>query len=105
MTLSRLAAAACLATSLAAAIGGCAKCQCTDSGKDQAACRAAKPGTATTVNTMCVMMNTDPVDPSVKPVVWKGQSYGFCCDGCRSKWDSLTDAQKDAAAMKVASAK
>jgi len=105
MTLTRFAATTCLATALAVSIGGCAKNQCADCGKDQAACRAVKPGTVTTVNTMCIMMSSDPVDPAVKPVVWKGQSYGLCCEGCRSKWNSLTDAQKDAAAMKIASAK
>jgi hypothetical protein len=34
-------------------------------------------------------------------VEWKGQKFGLCCNGCRPKWNKLTDAQKDAAAAKV----
>ena len=68
---------------------------------DESACRDVKPGTVTTANKMCIMMNMDPVNPATEPVEWKGQKYGLCCEGCRPKWAKLTDTQKDAAAAKV----
>lgn len=64
-------------------------------------CRAVKPGEIKSVNTMCVMVNEDPVDPSVKTVNFKGQEVGFCCAGCVPKWEKLTDDQKAAALSKA----
>jgi len=89
-----------LALSLTIFAAGCGH-NCADCGKSAAECKAVKPGTITTANKVCVMMNDDPVDPAVTPVVWRGQSYGLCCNGCRSKWENLTDAQKDAAVKKA----
>lgn len=63
--------------------------------KDEAQCTAIKPGTVTSVNAVCVMVNEDPVDPAVEPVLWKGQKVGFCCKGCIPKWNALTAAKKD----------
>lgn len=77
-------------------LGGCATGE-----KDEAACRAVKPGVVTTANAFCVMVPEDPVDPSVAPVEWKGQKLGLCCEGCRGKWNKLTDAQKDSAVAKA----
>ncbi|HMN40694.1 MAG TPA: hypothetical protein PKE29_07585 [Phycisphaerales bacterium] len=69
---------------------------------DESQCQVVKPG-VTTANKVCVIMNDDPVDPEVTPVVWKGQKYGLCCEGCRKKWNAKTDAQKDAAVAQALS--
>lgn len=87
---------------------GCASDSCGGGGacgdESKAACTAPKGGgPITSVNTMCVMENDDPVNPKVEPVVWNGQKVGFCCKGCLPKWNALTDAQKDAAVAKAVS--
>ncbi len=64
--------------------------------ENEAACKDVKPGTVTTVNAYCVIMNEDPVDPELVRE-YKGQRVGFCCKGCVPKWNAMTDAQKDAA--------
>jgi len=56
-------------------------------------------------NSLCPIMGS-PIDPAkVTPDLtrkYKGQTVAFCCAGCPTKWDQLTDAQKDA---KLANAK
>lgn len=69
--------------------------------EDEEYCKSVKPGEITTVNSMCAVMIDHPVDPSVEPAVWKGKRVGFCCDGCRPRWDGMTAAQKDAALAKA----
>jgi hypothetical protein len=32
---------------------------------------------------------------------YKGHNIGFCCAGCPQRWDSLTDAEKDAKLAEV----
>ncbi len=93
MRLNSASIAACLVIGMSG-LAGCHH-------NDEAACRDVKPGTVTTANKMCIMMNSDPVNPATDPVVWKGKKYGLCCEGCRGKWAKLSDAQKDAAAAKV----
>jgi hypothetical protein len=89
---------------VAAAVGlvpGCANKQKTAAAdEDTAQCKAFK-GETDTVNKVCVMVNDDPVNPSVEPAIWKGQKIGFCCNGCKPRWAALTDAQKDAAVAKA----
>ncbi len=43
-----------------------------------------------------------PVAPAVAVSEYKGKNVGFCCAGCKGKFDSMTPAEKDAkvAAMK-----
>lgn len=72
--------------------------------EDESQCKAIKPGTVTSVNRMCVVMNEDPVDPAVANADWKGQKVGFCCKGCIPRWNKLTDAQKDEALAKAIAA-
>ena len=67
--------------------GGCAH-------NDEANCKDVKAGTVTTANKVCVIMLEDPVNPATEPVMWKGQRYGLCCEGCREKWAKLSDAEK-----------
>jgi hypothetical protein len=64
--------------------------------EDEAQCKMVKPGSVTTANKMCVVMFDDPVNPATEPVVYKGQKYGLCCEGCRERWEKMTDAQKEA---------
>jgi hypothetical protein len=97
MRLNSSALLASLVFGMAVVAGGC-------SHNKEAACTDVKPGTVTTANKVCVMVNADPVNPSVTPVEWKGQKYGLCCNGCRPKWNALTDAQKDAAVAKALAA-
>lgn len=96
-----LAALALTATLSVVAASGCSTGQCCDN-EDKDACRAPKPGTITTINTMCVVEHEDPVNPAVEPVVWKGQKYGLCCKGCRPKWEAMSEAERDAAVAQVA---
>ena len=100
MSYSRMFA---LSAALVIAMAGCSnnkKAASKDMGEDTAQCKAFK-GDTDTVNKMCVIVNDDPVNPSVEPVVWKGQKIGFCCNGCKPRWAALTDAQKDAAIAKA----
>lgn len=80
----------------AALLAGCAT--------NESQCRAVKPGEVKSVNTLCVMVNEDPVDPAVKTATFKGQEIGFCCQGCKPKWEKLSDDQKSAALAKALAA-
>lgn len=57
----------------------------------------ARAASAGTVNMRCPVMPDDLVDPDVAPVMWKGQKVGFCCKGCKPKWEAMNDSQRDAA--------
>ncbi len=78
---------------LGAAVGAC---QSSKTAQEPSMCTAPKPGTITSVNQYCVMVAKDPVDPTVT-AQWKGQTVGFCCNGCIPKWEKLTEKEKDAA--------
>ncbi|MBI5722396.1 MAG: hypothetical protein HZA50_00400 [Planctomycetes bacterium] len=51
------------------------------------------------VNTRCPIMSSSKIDPAKVPAnltrEFKGQKVGFCCGGCPSAWDKLTDAEKE----------
>ena len=47
------------------------------------------------VNTNCVMMPDETVDPDVT-AMYKGMKVGFCCQDCVEEWNKLSDAEKDA---------
>lgn len=68
---------------------------------DPAWCESVKPGTITSVNTMCVVMPGHPVDPAVKPVEFQGQKIGFCCEHCIAKWQAMSDPAKQDALQKA----
>jgi hypothetical protein len=80
----RLSAAALL---VAAALTGCA-----NNHKDHASASAPAAGTMTMANTKCPYSN-EPVNPSITSD-YKGQKVGFCCAGCKGKWDGSTDAKR-----------
>ena len=72
--------------------------------EDEAQCKMVKPGVVTTPNKMCVIMVEDPVNPATEPVVYKGVKYGLCCEGCRARWEKLSDSQKEANIAKAMAA-
>lgn len=46
------------------------------------------------VNSKCPVAG-EPIDGKTM-VSFQGQNVGFCCAGCASKWNGMTDAQKQA---------
>ena len=50
---------------------------------------------ATPVNALCPIMGHE-VNAEGKSTTWKGQTIGFCCDGCLPKWDALSDEDRAA---------
>lgn len=68
-------------------VGGLALAGCQSAEKTQAS--------TTAVNQMCPIGN-DPIDPANQPLtrVYKGKTIAFCCDGCTSNYDGMTDAGK-----------
>jgi hypothetical protein len=86
------------AVAVTLAFAGCANSNgSTADNEDKTKCLAPKAGEVTSVNKVCVIMNDEPVDPSVASAEWKGEKVGFCCAGCAPKWAKMTPAQKDAA--------
>lgn len=59
-----------------------------------------KTAAAGPVNTKCPVSGK-PVD-TAHTVSYKGQTVGFCCGNCPTKWEAMKDADKDA---KLAAAK
>jgi hypothetical protein len=55
------------------------------------------------VNKTCPV-GGEAVNPAVHES-YKGKTVGFCCTKCESKWDNMTDAQKDEAFKKAMAAK
>ena len=53
------------------------------------------PQPARAINDRCPIQGGE-VDPDTAMRVWRGQSIGFCCPGCETKWDAKPDAEKDA---------
>jgi len=55
-------------------------------------------------NSLCPIMSS-PINPETvtKNLIrnYKGQKVAFCCAGCPSTWDKLTDAQKQAKLVKA----
>lgn len=88
-----------------ALLSGCAHHGAYSSAEDESRCKEVKPGTISSVNSMCVIMNEDPVDPELKPVDFKGQKVGFCCAGCIPKWNKMSDTEKSAALAKAVAIK
>ena len=48
------------------------------------------------INDHCPVISFKNVDPDAPTVVYKGHTIGFCCDSCPKKWDSWSEAKKDA---------
>ncbi len=60
----------------------------------------AKP-VAGAVNAVCPVGGDDATHSNVT-TSYKGKTVALCCEGCKPKFDKMTDAQKDAALAKVA---
>ena len=65
-------------------------------GKNAACCKEGEKSACTittaTANSMCVMAG-GPVNPSVTSE-FKGTKVGFCCAGCQTKFNAMSDADK-----------
>ena len=85
--------------------GGCATTDADAAHREEEKCGEVKPGVITSVNSMCVIMPEDPVNPAMETAEWKGQKVGFCCKGCVPRWNKMSDQQKDAALAAVTKAK
>ena len=72
--------------------------------EDESQCEAVKPGKIESVNTVCVIMPSHPVNPATKCSEFNGQKIGFCCAGCIGKWEAMTPDQKTAALTKAQAA-
>lgn len=81
-TLRTLAATA--AIGLACTMIGCESAQKTDS--------TTQPAMGM-MNDTCPMMDM-PVGSNPATVSYKGETIGFCCEGCVSAWNKLSDSQK-----------
>lgn len=46
------------------------------------------------VNSNCPI-GREPVDASVETVAYKGVAVGFCCEGCREMWPTLSEGERD----------
>ena len=67
-----------------------------------------KAGTSTvatsgTVNEVCPMTSRK-VSGKSPTSTWDGVTLGFCCNGCKTRFDNMTTAQKNAEIAKVTSA-
>ena len=87
MKFRRYAIAACVAGSFLA-LGAC--------NSDKKAGAASDGSMAVKAdNTMCPV-GGGPVAAAVTPSTYKGKHVGFCCAGCKGKFDKMSDAEKDA---------
>lgn len=60
------------------------------------ACSTETKGESTEfVNANCPMMG-DPVEADSAVTEWNGKKVGYCCDGCKGKFEALSDAEKTA---------
>lgn len=73
---------------------------------DKAECRPAQEGAkhAVAVNGACPIQPDEDASKSTVLVDYAGKKVAFCCPGCVTKWNKMTDAQKDEALAKVATA-
>jgi len=85
-----------------ALLSACANKQSKEEYEQQ--CLEVKPGEIQSVNTMCVMVPTHPVDPGTTCADFNGKKIGFCCAGCIGKWEALNTEQKQAALDKAMAA-
>ncbi|MHC5001804.1 MAG: hypothetical protein ACYTJ0_01655 [Planctomycetota bacterium] len=75
--------------SSAALIGGCAS---GDKTEEPPTTASASMGI---LNDKCPVMGGD-VDPGAETAAYHGYEIGFCCNGCKGKWDDMNDAAKQA---------
>ena len=82
-------------------------CCCSDH-HDEENCNPGKaPAGATvspagTVNLYCVVVPRDLIGADAATTEWRGEKVGFCCSHCVTKWNKMTESERD---TKVAAAK
>jgi hypothetical protein len=85
-------------------LGGCEK-ENAGKGETKQTPAASTKARAKFINTRCPIMGT-PIDPNNVPAnltrEFKGQKVAFCCGGCPSLWDKLTDKEKEAKLQQAA---
>lgn len=77
----------------------CGSAKCQDKDKGCGGSKECKDGESkAVVNAKCPIMGGTLGDqvPAKLMRVYKGQKVGFCCGGCPSKWDALSNEEKDA---------
>jgi hypothetical protein len=73
----------------AGSLFGCQSTKTTDAGAE-----------VRTVNSTCPVAgnawseNGSKTRPAALTRTYKGDTVGFCCQGCASKWDAMTDAER-----------
>jgi len=77
-----------LAVSLVFALGSC---QST---------KTSQPSTGGPINANCAMKDSEAVDASCC-IEHNGQKIAFCCGNCKTKFEGLTAAEKDACVAKL----
>ncbi len=85
MKFRRYAMTACVVGSLLA-LGGCNSDKNTESASSGSMAVKAD-------NTVCPV-GGGPVAAGVTPVAYKGKNVGFCCAGCKGKFEKMSDADK-----------
>jgi hypothetical protein len=99
-TIFGTAAVCCLGLLLILAVG------CRKEGKPTPATADQKQTATDFANIRCPIMNTK-MDLSKVPEsltrTYKGRNVAFCCAGCPTAWDKLSDTDKDAKLAKVMS--
>ncbi len=85
--MTRTLAATAILAATAAALGACSSPQEADT--DSAV-------SAGMINDRCPIAG-QPVNPDADAAKWQGGTVGFCCNGCSSRWDSMSDDERAAA--------
>ena len=66
-----------------------------DSGDDNGDMQMNEPAMGA-INDTCPVMEGSPVDASGGTAQYNGSTIGFCCAGCKGKWESMPDEEKQA---------
>ena len=80
------------AVAMAALCGAVTLTGCKSDDADGATTRSAVSMGA--VNDKCPIRTDENVDPNATMAEFEGTKVGFCCDGCISKWNTMSYAQK-----------
>lgn len=65
-----------------------------------AGCKSTDSQSTAAVNQNCVMQVDHEVDTDIT-TTWRGTTLAFCCDKCRTKFESMDDAGRKAAVDKA----
>lgn len=65
-------------------------------GDSQTQAETTEPAEVLTASNTACPKTGRAVSASVETVSHNGQAIGFCCNGCRASWSSMSDAERDA---------